>query len=475
MRRYIAVVVALLSISPVATQARFQTQYTHVSGGDVTMAAPGKSTVSVQTPAGDILYLNSNEGAALAEGFRIHKVSKTGSWTTTFSYPGQAGQPKIAPQAMTLDFDGVHAIVVGVYGLSPPAIGPQGLVVMKIRISDGQVTWTKKFESTGTFDIAGFWDGVIVARHDASRRILVFGNAFLNVGPDKVRRKLVGLAVNSKGSLVWSRLYLEASPQQVLAFHSRPTDLAVDGKVVYVATETDDETKSKIGLFKIKASTGEFINMRLYRDPASNALYHPRIDAIAGTTQRVAMTFNDFAGSPSVALLDSAGSVLWANKITSAVKTAGIFRNSLLTNRLDTFVGEADRAGIVSFRLGTGAVVDQHYFATFPGDEDTVSMDRSQDERYILSLEQRTAASLLAQGLGYIYNDPARTGPNTFTLIYTGKSSTPFACKIDHKTSIEPLVLNKQHIDYANDDWAKSSDLEIGVTENTTLSETPCH
>jgi len=66
------------------------------------------------------------------------------------------------------------------------------------------------------------------------------------------------------------------------------------------------------------------------------------------------MTFNDLTGAPSVALIGSTGNVSWAQKITSAVKSAGIFHNRLLANRLDSFVGEADKAGIVSFRVGTG-------------------------------------------------------------------------------------------------------------------------
>jgi hypothetical protein len=250
--------------------------------------------------------------------------------------------------------------------------------------------------------------------------------------------------------------------------------VAVDGNVVYVATETDDETRSRIGLFKINASTGEFINMRLYRDAASDALYHPRIDAIPGVTHRVAMTFNDLAGAPSVALIGSSGTVLWAQKITSAVKSAGIFRNRRRANRLDSFVGEADKAGIVSFRLATGAIVDEHYFSTFTGDEDTVSMDRSQDERYLLSLEQRSTTDLVTDGLGYVYGDPLRT-PNTFMLLYTDTPSRPFACELDHTTTVAPLVLAKQRIAYVNDDWAQVSDLVVSGNENTTLAATPCH
>ena len=146
----------------------------------------------------------------------------------------------------------------------------------------------------------------------------------------------------------------------------------------------------------------------------------------------------------------------------------------MLPNRLDTFVGEADKAGIVSFGLAAGAVLDEHYMALFSGDGDIVSMDRSQDESYILSLEQRDAIDLVAAGLGYIFADDTTDTLNTFTLVLTDTPANPFACKIDRTTTVAAHALNKRDLDYVNDDWAELEDFDSSTTVNTTMSAAPC-
>ena len=469
MRNRLILLSALLAAAPLTARAQFQDQYTHVSGGNTVMAAPMRSRVSVQTPAGDVLYLSGDGGAFDVQGFRLHKVSSTGSWTTTYTDPGFA-DPKIAPLAMTLDFDGLNVIIVG---LEQEVFPDDVLAVLKVRISDGAVIWSKRVESTGGFDLLGPWDGAVIAPHPGSQTFLVFGNEFL-VTPSGARRKLAGFAVDTNGNLAWSRLYIEANAQLVERLHSRPTDIAISGNLAFVATETDDEVNSRIGLFRFNATTGEFVNMRLYSDPENGKLFNPRIDVVAGNNRRIAMTFDEFDGPPWVALTANNGNVLWSQRITSATTSGGIFRNSLLPNRLDTFVGEKDKAGIVSFGLAAGAILDEHYMTLFSGDEDIVSMDRSQDESYILSLEQRDAIDLVAGGLGYIFADDSTETLNTFTLVLTATPANPFACEIDRTTTVAAHALSKRDLDYANDDWAKLKDFDSSTLVNTTMSAAPC-
>jgi hypothetical protein len=470
MRHRLVLLSALLATAPLTARAQFQDQYTHVSGGNVLMAAPMRSRVSVQTPSGDILYLSGDGGAFDLQGFRLHKVSSTGSWITTYSDPGSFTDPDIAPLAMTLDFDGLHVIIVG---LQDEPVGPEILAVLKLRISDGAVIWSKLVESTGAFVLLGPWDGAVIARHPGSQTFLIFGNDFLDT-PSGARRKLAGFALDTNGNLAWSRLYVEANAQFGERLHSRPTDIAVAGNFAFVATETDNEASSRIGLFRVNATTGEFVNMRLYSDPENRKLFNPRIDVVTGVNRRIAMTFDEFDGPPWVALTANNGNVLWSQRITSATTGGGIFRNSLLPNRLDTFVGEADKAGIVSFGLVGGAILDEHYMALLRGDEDIVSMDRSQDESYILSLEQRDPIDLLAAGLGYIFGDDSTDTLNTFTLVLTDTPANPFACEIDGTTTVAAHALDKLDLDYINDDWAQLEDFESGTTVNTTMSAAPC-
>jgi len=466
MRNRLALLFALVATAPLTARAQFQDQYTHVAGGNTTMAAPMRTRVSVQTPSGDVLYLSADDSAFLIAGFRLHKVSSTGSWITTYTEPGFFMDPPIAPLGMTLDFDGLHVIIVGLES-------SDALAVLKVRISDGALIWIKRVESAGQFDLLGPWDGAVIAQHAGSQTFLIFGNEFL-VTPSGARRKLAGFALDTNGNLAWSRLYLETNAQSVEQFNSRPTDIAVAGNLAFVATETDDDVNSRIGLFRVNATTGEFVNMRLYSDPENRKLFNPRIDVVTGINQRIAMTFDEFDGPPWVALTANNGNVLWSQRIISATTSGGIFRNSLLPNRLDTFVGEADKAGIVSFGLAAGAILDEHYMALFTGDEDIVSMDRSQDESYILSLEQRDASDLLAGGLGYLFGDDGSDVDNTFTLVLTDTPANPFACEIDRTTTVAAHPLNKRDVDYVNDDWARLSDLEASTTENTTMSAAPC-
>jgi hypothetical protein len=461
---------ALVATAPLTASAQFQDHYTHVAGGNAAMAAPMRSRVSVQTPTGDVLYLSSDDSAFFVQGLRLHKVSSTGSWITTYSDPGGGGDPEVAPLGMTLDFDGLHVIIVGLVEVPPIS---SELAVLKVRISDGAVIWSKRVESTGAFDLLGPWDGAVIAPHPGSQRFLIFGNEGL-VTPSGERRKLVGFAVDTNGNLGWSRLYFEANAQRSQRLHSRPTDIAVTGNLAFVATETDDGANSRIGLFRVNATTGEFMNMRLYSDPEDRNLFNPRIDVVTGNNRRIAMTFDEFDGRPWVALTANNGNVLWSQRITSATTSGGIFRNSLLPNRLDTFVGEANRAGIVSFGLAAGAILDEHYMALFSGDEDIVSMDRSQDESYILSLEQRDAIDLLAAGLGYIFADDSTDALNTFTLVLTDTPANPFACEIDRTTTVAAHALDKRNIDYANDDWAILEDFDSSTIMNTTMSAAPC-
>ncbi len=245
MRHRLVLLSALLATAPLTARAQFQDQYTHESGGNVAMAAPMRSRVSVQTPSGDILYLSGDGGAFDLQGFRLHKVSSTGSWITTYSDPGFA-EPNIAPLGMTLDFDGLHVIIVG---LEDEPVGAESLAVLKLRISDGAVIWSKLVESTGAFDLLGPWDGAVIARHAGSQTFVIFGNEFL-VTPSGARRKLAGFALDTNGNLAWSRLYIEANAQLVERLHNRPTDIAVAGNLAFVATETDNEANSGIGLFR---------------------------------------------------------------------------------------------------------------------------------------------------------------------------------------------------------------------------------
>lgn len=83
MRNRLILLSALLAAAPLTARAQFQDQYTHVSGGNTVMAAPMRSRVSVQPPAGDVLYLSADGGVFDAQGFRLHKVSSAGSWITT--------------------------------------------------------------------------------------------------------------------------------------------------------------------------------------------------------------------------------------------------------------------------------------------------------------------------------------------------------------------------------------------------------
>lgn len=466
MRSKLVLLSALLATAPLTARAQFQDQYTHVAGGNTVMAAPMRSRVSLQTPAGDVLYLSADDSAFLLAGFRLHKVSSTGSWITTYSGPSFGGDPEVAPLAMTLDFDGLHVIIVGLEEPFPNM--DRALAVLKVRISDGAVIWSKRAESTGAFDLGGPWDGAVIASHPGSQTFLIFGNETL-LTPSGGKRKLAGFALDTNGNLAWSRLYL--GPQRL---HSRPTDIAVDGNLAFIATETDNEVNSRIGLFRVNATTGEFMNMRLYSDPENRKLFNPRIDVVAGANRRIALTFDEFDGPPWVALTANNGNVLWSRRITSATTSGGIFRNSLLPNRLDTFVGEATRAGIVSFGVGAGAILDEHYMALFSGDEDIVSMDRSQDESYILSLEQRDAIDVVALGEGYVFGDDGSDVLNTFTLVLTNTPANPFACEIDRTTTAAAHALNKRDIDFANDDWAMLEDFDSSAVVNTTMSAAPC-
>jgi hypothetical protein len=101
-------------------------------------------------------------------------------------------------------------------------------------------------------------------------------------------------------------------------------------------------------------------------------------------------------------------------------------------------------------------------------------MDRSQDESYILSLEQRDPVDVVAGGLGYLFADDATDVLNTFTVVLTDAPASPFACEIDRKTTVAAHQLNKRTIDYTNDDWARISDFEASTVENTKMSEAPC-
>lgn len=471
MRRRLVLLSALLATAPLTARAQFQDQYTHVSGGALRMAAPMRSRVSLQTPAGEILYVNQDGESPDIEGFRLHKVSATGSWITTYSDYAFFPDPSFAPLAMTLDFDGLHVIIAGL--ADDPITFDDYLTVLKVRISDGAVIWSKRVESTGTFDLLGPWDGAVIAPHAGSQTFLIFGNQFL-VTPSGSRRKLAGFALDTNGNLAWSRLYLEANAQRVEQLNTRPTDIAVSGNLAFVATETDDDVNSRIGLFRVNATTGEFLNMRLYSDPENSKLFNPRIDVVSGINRRIAMTFDEFDGPPWVALTANNGNVLWSQRITSATTSGGIFRNSLLPNRLDTFVGEADKAGIVSFGLAAGAILDDHYMALFSGDEDIVSMDRSQDESYILSLEQRNAIDLLGAGLGFVFWDNESDLLNSFTLVLTDTPANPFACEIDRTTKVAAHALKKRDVDYVNDDWARLRDFHASITVNTTMSAMPC-
>src|SRR4029450_1942622 len=113
--------------------------------------------------------------------------------------------------------------------------------------------------------------------------------------------------------------------------------------------------------------------------------------------------------------------------------------------------------------------------ALFSGDENIVSMDPSQDESYILSLEQRDAIDVVALGEGYVFGDDGSDVLNTFTLVLTNTPANPFACEIDRTTTTAAHALNKRDIDFANDDWAKLEDFESSTIQNTTMSGAPCN